>query len=51
MTRTALKRNGLSEFRIRYTRKSAKALSKQRSKKLVTKLLQNKKNIEKAIDI
>jgi hypothetical protein len=31
-TRTALKRNGLAEFRMRSTRQSAKALSKQRSK-------------------
>ena len=32
MTRTALIMNGLSELRMRYARKSAKALSKQRSK-------------------
>lgn len=31
-TRTALTMNGLSELRIRYARKSAKAHSKQRSK-------------------
>lgn len=31
-TRTALKRNGLVELRIRYARQSAKALSKQGSK-------------------
>jgi hypothetical protein len=45
----------LAEFRIRYTRQSAKALSKQRSKtglqKKVTILLQNGKINEKPIDI
>lgn len=53
-TRTALKRNGLAELRIRYARQGAKALSKQRSKtglqKKVTNILQNSKTIEKAID-
>ena len=54
MTRTALKRNGLAELRIRYARQGAKALSKQRSKtelqEKVTILLQNSKIIEKPID-
>ena len=54
-TRTALKRNGLAEFRLRYTRQGAKALSKQRSKtglqEKVKILLQNSKIIEKPIDI
>ena len=53
-TRTALKRNGLAEFRIRYTRQGAKALSKQRSKtglqEKVKILLQNNKITEKPID-
>ena len=53
-TRTALKRNGLAEFRIRYTRQGAKALSKQGSKtelqEKVTNILQNSKTIEKPID-
>lgn len=53
-TRTALKRNGLAEFRLRYTRQGAKALSKQRTKtglqEKVKILLQNSKIIEKPID-
>nr|DAN03501.1 MAG TPA: hypothetical protein [Microviridae sp.] len=53
-TRTALKMNGLAEFRLRYTRQGAKALSKQRSKtglqEKVTNILQNSKIIEKPID-
>jgi hypothetical protein len=44
----------LAEFRLRYTRQSAKALSKQRSKtglqEKVTNILQNSKIIEKPID-
>lgn len=54
-TRTALKRNGLAELRIRYARQGAKALSKQRSKtglqEKVTNILQNSKIMEKPIDI
>jgi len=54
-TRTALTMNGLAEFRIRYTRQSAKALSNQRSKarlqEKVTNILQNGKIIENPIDI
>jgi hypothetical protein len=50
-TRTALKRKGLAELRIRYARQGAKAPSKQRSKtelqKKVTNILQNSKIIEK----
>ena len=53
-TRTALKRNGLAELRIRYARQGAKALSKQRSKtglrEKVTNILQSSKIIEKPID-
>lgn len=49
-TRTALKRNGLSELRIRYARKGAKAPLKTKEHNIVTKLLQSIKNIEKAID-
>lgn len=56
-TRTALKRNGLAELRMRYARQGAKAPSKQRSKtglqKKVAILLQNSKIIkiiEKPID-
>ena len=53
-TRTALKRNGLAELRIRYARQGAKALSKQRSKtglqEKVKILLKNSKIIEKPID-
>jgi hypothetical protein len=55
MTRTALKRNGLAELRMRYARQGAKALSKQRSKtglqEKVTILLQNRKISEKPIDM
>lgn len=54
-TRTALKRNGLAELRIRYARQGAKALSKQRTKtglqEKVKILLQNSKIIEKPIDM
>ena len=54
MTRTALKRNGLSRIPLRSIRQGAKALSKQRSKnglqEKVTILLQNSKIIEKPID-
>lgn len=54
-TRTALKRNGLAELRIRYARQGAKALSKQRSKtgsqEKVTNILQNSKIMEKPIDM
>ena len=50
-TRTALIMNGLAEFRMRSTRQSAKALFKTKECGLVTKLLQNIKIIEKAIDI
>lgn len=54
-TRTALKRNGLAELRMRYARQSAKALSKQRSKtelqEKVTNILQNSKITEKPIDM
>ena len=46
ITRTALKRNGLSEFRIRYTRKSAKALSKQRSKNWLQNYYKIKKTLK-----
>ena len=51
MTRTALIVNGLSELRMRYARKGAKAPFKTKEHRLVTKLLQNTKIIEKAIDI
>lgn len=37
MTRTALKRNGLAELRIRYARQSAKALFKPEEQNRVTK--------------
>lgn len=53
-TRTALKRNGLSRIPLRSIRQGAKALSKQRTKtglqEKVTNILQNSKNLEKAID-
>lgn len=55
MTRTALKRNGLSRIPLRSIRQGAKALSKQRSKtglqEKVTNILQNSKIIEIPIDI
>ena len=47
MTRTALKRNGLAEFRMRSTRQGAKALSKQRSK---TELLIYQLKFQKKLD-
>ena len=53
-TRTALKRNGLAELRIRYARQGAKAPFKTKEQnqlqEKVTILLQNKKTIEKTID-
>ena len=50
-TRTALTRKKLSELRMRYARKGAKALFKTKEYRMVTKLLQNTKIIEKAIDM
>nr|DAV32579.1 MAG TPA: hypothetical protein [Microviridae sp.] len=45
----------LAEFRMRYTRQSAKALSKQRSKtglqKKATNILQNSKIMKKPIEM
>jgi hypothetical protein len=53
-TRTALKRNGLAELRVRYARQGAKALSKQKSKtglqEKVTNILQKNKIIKKPIE-
>lgn len=43
-TRTALIMNGLAELRIRYARQSAKALSKQRSRKKSYKIITIIKN-------
>ena len=50
MTRTALKRNGLAELRMRYARQGAKAPFKTKEHREVTKLLKNNKTIKKAID-
>jgi hypothetical protein len=49
-TRTALTMNELSEFRLRYTRKGAKAPFKTKEQNRITKLLQNAKNIERTLD-
>ena len=48
-TRTALKRNGLAEFRLRYTRQGAKAPFKTKESRIVTKLLQSIKTLKKLL--
>lgn len=48
-TRTALKRNGLAELRIRYARQGAKAPFKTKEHNLVTKLLQSIKTLKKLL--
>lgn len=49
MTRTALTRNGLAEFRSRYTRQSAKALSKQRSTNWLQNYYKTQKSLKKLL--
>lgn len=48
-TRTALIMNGLSELRMRYARKGAKALSKQRSEDWLQNYYKTQKSLKKLL--